>query len=70
TQVLADLIVAFRAFDADPEQRCAILTGSEKAFAAGGDIKQMREKGYAEMFGEDVDGWSRVTGTRKPWIAA
>ncbi|MHA3794235.1 enoyl-CoA hydratase-related protein [Rhizorhabdus wittichii] len=70
TQVLADLIVAFRAFDADPDQRCAILTGSEKAFAAGGDIKQMREKGYAEMFGEDVDGWSRVTGTRKPWIAA
>ncbi|ARR54965.1 enoyl-CoA hydratase [Rhizorhabdus wittichii DC-6] len=70
TQVLADLIVAFRAFDADPEQRCAILTGSEKAFAAGGDIKQMREKGYAEMFGEDVDGWSRVTATRKPWIAA
>ncbi|WP_029548620.1 enoyl-CoA hydratase-related protein, partial [Rhizorhabdus wittichii] len=49
TQVLADLIVAFRAFDADPEQRCAILTGSEKAFAAGADIKQMQEKGYAEM---------------------
>jgi enoyl-CoA hydratase len=70
TQVLADLIAAFRAFDADPEQRCAVLTGSEKAFAAGGDIKQMQEKGYAEMFGEDFDGWSRVTGTRKPWIAA
>nr|WP_047165765.1 enoyl-CoA hydratase-related protein [Sphingomonas sp. Y57] len=71
TQVLDDLIAAFHAFDADPEQRCAILTGSEKAFAAGADIKQMQEKGYAEMFGEDFfAGWGTVTGTRKPWIAA
>ena len=71
TQVLADLIAAFRAFDADPEQRCAVLTGSEKAFAAGADIKQMQEKGYAEMFGEDFFAdWGKVTATRKPWIAA
>ena len=40
SQVLAELIDAFGAFDADDSQRCAILTGSEKAFAAGADIKQ------------------------------
>jgi len=71
TQVLGELIDAFRAYDADPEQRCAILTGSEKAFAAGADIKQMQEKGYSEMFAEDFFAdWSKVTATRKPWISA
>ncbi|WP_157216456.1 enoyl-CoA hydratase-related protein [Flavisphingomonas formosensis] len=71
TDVLADLIAAFAAFDADPEQRCAVLTGSEKAFAAGADIKQMQPKGFAEMFGENFfAGFERVTATRKPWIAA
>lgn len=39
TQVLADLIAVFAAYDADPAQRCLVLTGSEKAFAAGADIK-------------------------------
>ena len=38
SQVLADLIAAFAAFDADPSQRCAVLIGSDKAFAAGADI--------------------------------
>jgi enoyl-CoA hydratase len=71
SQVLADLIAAFGAFDADPEQRCAVLTGSEKAFAAGADIKEMQPKGFAEMFGENYfAGFERVTATRKPWIAA
>jgi enoyl-CoA hydratase len=47
TQVLADLISAFAAYDADPTQRCLVLTGSEKAFAAGADIKEMQDKGFA-----------------------
>ncbi|MFA7441166.1 MAG: enoyl-CoA hydratase-related protein [Sphingomonadaceae bacterium] len=71
TTVLADLIAAFAAFDADPTQRCAVLTGNEKAFAAGADIKEMQPKGFAEMYGEDFfAGFERVTATRKPWIAA
>ncbi|WP_093451021.1 enoyl-CoA hydratase-related protein [Sphingomonas sp. YR710] len=71
SQVLTDLIAAFGAFDADPNQRCAVLTGSEKAFAAGADIKEMQPKGFAEMFGENYfAGFERVTATRKPWIAA
>ena len=39
SHVLADLIDAFATYDADPGQRCLVLTGSEKAFAAGADIK-------------------------------
>ena len=71
-QVLAELIDAFAKYDADPSQRCAVLTGSEKAFAAGADIKEMSEKSYAEFYLEDFfAGWTtRVTATRKPWIAA
>ena len=45
SQVLKDLIAAFAAYDADDSQRCLVLTGSEKAFAAGADIKEMSEPG-------------------------
>ena len=72
-QVLVDLSAAFRAFDSDPSQRCAVLTGSgEKAFAAGADIKEMADKPAADFFLEDFfSGWqSNVVATRKPWIAA
>jgi enoyl-CoA hydratase len=73
TQVLADLADAFAKYDADPSQRCAVLTGSgEKAFAAGADVKQMADKPAADFFLEDFfSGWqSKVVSTRKPWIAA
>ncbi len=43
SQVLADLIAVTRAYDADPTRHCMVLTGSEKAFAAGADIKEMEE---------------------------
>ena len=69
--VMGELIAAFAAYDADPTQRCLVLTGSEKAFAAGADIKEMSEKSFAEMYGGDFfAGYDRVTATRKPWIAA
>jgi enoyl-CoA hydratase len=71
SQVLADLIAAFAAFDADPSQGCAVLTGSEKAFAAGADIKEMSGQGFAEMYGSNFfGGYDRITATRKPIIAA
>ncbi|MGJ8536170.1 MAG: enoyl-CoA hydratase [Parasphingopyxis sp.] len=70
-QVLEEAIAAFAAFDADDSQRCAVLTGSEKAFAAGADIKEMSDQGFADMYGNNhFGGWERVTQTRKPWIAA
>ena len=69
--VLRELIAAFAAYDADESQRCLVLTGSEKAFAAGADIKEMQEQGFADMFGSNFfAGWERITDTRKPWIAA
>jgi enoyl-CoA hydratase len=71
SQVLADLIDAFSNFDADDSQRCAVLTGSEKAFAAGADIKEMQSQSFADMYGSNFfAGYDRVTATRKPWIAA
>ncbi|MDP8994129.1 MAG: enoyl-CoA hydratase [Pseudomonadota bacterium] len=71
SQVLAELIDAFAAFDADESQRCAVLTGSERAFAAGADIKEMSSQAFADMYGSNFfAGWERVTATRKPWIAA
>jgi enoyl-CoA hydratase len=70
-QVLAELIDAFAAFDVDEGQHCAVLTGSERAFAAGADIKEMSSQGFAEMYSSNFfAGWERVTATRKPWIAA
>src|SRR3954470_14150396 len=69
--VLAELIQAFAAYDAEESQRCAVLTGSERAFAAGADIKEMSDQGFAQMYASNFfAGWERVTATRKPWIAA
>jgi enoyl-CoA hydratase len=73
SHVLKDLGTAFAAYDADPSQRCAVLTGSgDKAFAAGADIKEMAEKPAADFFLQDFfsDWQAKVVATRKPWIAA
>ncbi len=74
TQVLAELIDAFAAFEADASQGCAVITGSgEKAFAAGADIKEMADKPTAAFYSEDFfSKWTShlVKQTRKPWIAA
>ncbi|MGZ8997915.1 MAG: enoyl-CoA hydratase [Allosphingosinicella sp.] len=71
TTVLAELIQAFADYDSDDSQRCAVLTGSERAFAAGADIKEMSDQGFASMYASNFfQGWEKVTATRKPWIAA
>ena len=71
SQVLTDLIDAFATYEADGSQRCAVVTGNDKAFAAGADIKEMSSRGFSEMFGENYfGGFDRVTAKRKPWIAA
>jgi enoyl-CoA hydratase len=71
SQVMNDLIAALGAFDADDSQGCAVLTGSEKAFAAGADIKEMAELAFADTFGGNLfAGYDRVIATRKPVIAA
>jgi enoyl-CoA hydratase len=71
SQVLAELIRAFEAYETHDSQRCLVLTGSEKAFAAGADIKEMASKSFAEMYEGDLfAGYDRIAATRKPWIAA
>jgi enoyl-CoA hydratase len=71
SEVLKELITAFKAYDGDETQRCLVLTGSDKAFAAGADIKEMSSQAFADMYSSDFfGGWESVTATRKPWIAA
>ena len=74
SEVLEELVAAFAAYQADPAQRCAVLTGAgEKAFAAGADIKEMADKPAAEFYaGDFFSRWNShvVQSTRKPWIAA
>ncbi len=71
-QVLKDLIAVFATYEADAGQRCLVLTGSEKAFAAGADIKEMVAMSGADFYAADhFSEWtSRICATRKPWIAA
>jgi enoyl-CoA hydratase len=70
-QVGLDLISAFEAFDEDADVGAIVLTGSEKAFAAGADIKEMQNVDYATAFGKDLfANWEALTRIRKPIIAA
>ena len=71
SQLLAELTEAFGKYDSNPQLRCLVLTGTEKSFAAGADIKEMQSQRFADMYSADFfAGWERVTATRKPWIAA
>ncbi|MCT8999154.1 enoyl-CoA hydratase [Chelativorans intermedius] len=71
SQVLEEIIDAVEAFDANAKVGAIVLTGSQKAFAAGADIKEMQAKTYIEAYMEDYfSGWERFTRVRKPVIAA
>jgi enoyl-CoA hydratase len=72
SQLVDELGAALDQAEADQGVRCIVLTGSEKAFAAGADIKEMQPKTYMDAFGEDfiTRNWERVTRCRKPVIAA
>jgi enoyl-CoA hydratase len=69
--LMADLDAALEAFEADPAIGAIVLTGSEKAFAAGADIKEMQDKTFADAFlGDFISKWERLTRVRKPVVAA
>lgn len=71
SQVLSDILEAVKAFEADANVGAMVITGSEKAFAAGADIKEMQTKTYVEAFMQDFFvGWEDLTRARKPVIAA
>ena len=69
--VADELLDAVSAAEKDPAIGCIVLTGSEKAFAAGADIKDMQDRTFAEMQEGDLFAvWERFAATRKPMIAA
>jgi enoyl-CoA hydratase len=71
-QLITELGAAFDDLEFDPAIGAIVLTGSDRAFAAGADIKEMQAKTYIEAYTEDfiTRGWERVGQCRKPVIAA
>ena len=70
--LVADLGAALDGFEEDDDVRSIVITGSEKAFAAGADIKEMVGKSFVDCYvGEFITkGWERITTCRKPILAA
>ena len=71
-KLLGELAQALREAEANERVRCIILTGSEKAFAAGADVREMAEMGFVEAFARDLFGGdaTQILRCRKPIIAA
>jgi len=68
---MEEVVAAVTGMDADPAVGAVVITGSEKAFAAGADIKEMSSKGYMEMYAADwFRGWENLTRLRIPVVAA
>ena len=66
-----EILSAVEAFDADADVGCILITGSDKAFAAGADIKEMADKSYIDIFRADYAAdYERLARVRKPVIAA
>lgn len=70
--LIREMGTALDSFEADDEIGAIVITGSEKAFAAGADIKEMAEKTYVDAYLQNfiTEGWEHVTQIRKPVIAA
>jgi enoyl-CoA hydratase len=70
-QLIAEIDAALTAFDRDDAVGAVVVTGSEKAFAAGADIKEMLARDFAAANGSDfIAAWQRIAAHRKPVIAA
>jgi enoyl-CoA hydratase len=71
SEVMRQVVTALEALDGNPEVGCFVITGSERAFAAGADIKELASKSYMDMFHEDFFApWDKFTALRTPKIAA
>ena len=69
--LIAELNAALESFETDDGIGCVVITGSDKAFAAGADVKEMAGKTYVDAYlGEFLEGWSGLAAARKPVIAA
>lgn len=71
TALMKEVVEAAQAFDANANVGCIIITGSEKAFAAGADIKEMQPLDYVSAYNQDFfAGWDDLSRVRKPILAA
>ena len=70
--LIGELAQALDAYEADEAIGAIVVTGSEKAFAAGADIKEMKGRGFVDVYTKDfiTKGWTRLAACRKPVIAA
>jgi enoyl-CoA hydratase len=70
-QMMLDVVAAAHAADADPDVGCLVLTGSDRAFAAGADIKEMADLGYQDVLAKRLfAGWDALARLKKPILAA
>ena len=70
-ELIDEVNAALDGFEADESIGCVVITGSEKAFAAGADIKEMQTKTYMDAYlGDFISKWDRIGQKRKPIIAA
>ncbi len=70
-ELIAELNLALDAFETDDGVKAMVITGSERAFAAGADISEMQDKDFASVIKDDfIEPWERITRCRKPVIAA
>jgi enoyl-CoA hydratase len=70
-EMMAEVMDALEKFDADPEVGCLLVTGNERAFAAGADIKEMAEATPVDMLNNPfIDTWDRLRRLAKPLVAA
>ena len=70
-KLTSELLEAAETFDRDPTIGCIVITGSEKAFAAGADITEMQDRTYTDMYANDwFSAWDRLVAVRTPLVAA
>jgi enoyl-CoA hydratase len=70
-ELIVELTQAIETFDADEKIGCMLITGSDKAFAAGADIKEMADKPFIDAYlGDFVSNWNAAARARKPIVAA
>ena len=71
SELAGELNTAIKTYEADDAIGCIVITGSDKAFAAGADIKEMADKDYMSAFmGNFAAGWDAAARARKPVVAA
>src|SRR5262247_873972 len=69
--LIGEMTRAVEAFDADDKIGCVLITGDDKAFAAGADIKEMADKPFIEAYlGDFISNWNAIADARKPVVAA